>query len=655
MAEATLHNLPPLDLATPDVSDDEKRTLNFCLRLVKEAADHKTNLGIIRRSDEVNDFLKNPFPGRLMSRKPHRPRVALHKARAMCLRQVGMLTEARPKLDIQSKSGKTSAANVLREAAEGIWWEQHFQQKLTNGLIDSQKHGYAACYVAWDKSADGGRGDIAINFLDHESFLVDPMVRHAEDIQKASYVIIKVTRPLPEFWEMYGERGRRIKPEYDEATAEAGGTSLSGIQSPLNDQLSVKYRRPSRRQQKTDQSAIGRATEFRLYLKDHSVDPEKPWIEDQSAPDGRRPNFLFPGKRVLVWAGSTMLYDGPSQYWDGMYPVEVLDWGMETDHPYGESEFFRLMPKEKALNSLSSSTVANAALINDPPWKVPFRSMTPSGIQDLQRYADQPGYAIQHKANYQVMRDPPGAYTDVVFHTMEYLTKEMEVDSGVVDVSQGIRPPSLQSGIAIDSLNLAAQTPIRHQGRKTEDFMSRVGQLVISRILQFYTDQRIMRGYGPDDDVLEFTYSRQMFLLALAEEVEEEKRESMILDVFHDFQFHVIPKSSLAIAKQQKLNLVMQLNAEGKVSDEMVLDEAGMADPKKVLADAHRDKLQKAVLDGQAQLIVQGLIPPSTDPATPPGEAPQTPASQAAGVGVSQTDNQAGGAQSPARPSEQTG
>ena len=653
--ETIQENMDRLDLSHPQVSTEERRTLRFLHRLVDEAQSFKDDIGISSRSDRVREFMVSAFSRKVIEEKPHRSRINLNKIRSVLTRQAGMLTESRPSLDVKSKAGRREAAETLKMAIEGIWNERNFQQAITQGIVFAQKYGYASCYVPWDEGLDFGRGDVNLQFMNPKNVLFDPQLESAAQLQQSDYMIMKRVMPLPRFREMYGRRGAEVKPDQDLSTFE--NMSMHGVQSPMAEGMYAKFRKPSRREKSRVKGAVARAIETRVYMRDYSVNPEQPWITDNATATGHRPNYIFPGKRLLVYAGDRMLYDGPSRYWDGMYPMEILGWGIETDHPYGESEVERLMQINKAMNWLTSGVVDNARLINDPPWKVEQNAMPPTDLQNLKRKADQPGYPIIHRKGYMVERDPPGAMTPVVMNVLEFLEREMQVDSGMVDVTQGVRPPSLQSGIAIDSLLLAAQIVIRLQARAIEDFLARVGQLVISRVIQFYEDRRIFRGYGADQDVMEFAYSRQKFLQQIAKEETQEQIESRLQDLFADFRFYVVPKSGLAIAVQQKQQLYGQLNADGKLADIEVLKVANIPDPEDKLEAAREDILKKAALQGQAAMMAQGGPPPGGPggPGGPPpgDDAPQTPAIQSAGAGASQTDNQAGGAQNVQRPNQQ--
>lgn len=622
--------LPRVEYQSATRSPHELTLLQFAQRLLAEGESHRDSLGIDKRIERVTDFLSVQWSRRRIEEKKHKARVEFNKIRSIIERQVGMLTESRPNINVRSLSGRQSSGEILGKTVEGVWWQRGMQQILTDGIVTAQRHGYAPAYCAYDVSLDYGRGDVLVDFLAPTQVVWDPMVKRAANLQDGDYVILKIPRSIPSFWETYPVRGRFVTPE---RTLSTYLPSPSSMQSPtFSERLYSVFRKPSRKDSDVMEGALPRAYEYRLYYRDRTVDPQHPYIEDPDHPDGVRPNFLFPRKRLIVWSGDTILYDGHSRYWDGLYPVEVLDWGIEVDHPFGESAVELMRPLQEAMNVLVSGAVDNARLINDPPWIVDEGAMDNSEIQKLRAYGDRSGYVHVIPRGFSVRRDPPGQLTNIVLNVVEYLGKELDVSQGITEVVQGQRPASLQSGIALDSLMLASQIVIRLQARAIEDFLSRLGQLIISRIIQFYSDKRLLFTYRPNDPALhEFIWDRQQFILSLLQDgMTRERIEAELQNLYRDYRFSVVPGSNLAVAKLQKLALYERLNASNKISDLDVLKAAEIPDPEQKLKDARADMLAKAQLHAMAQMIAQGGTP--TPPAPP--EAPATPAPLQGGIGV---------------------
>ena len=94
-----------------------------------------------------------------------------------------------------------------------------------------------------------------------------------------------------------------------------------------------------------------------------------------------------------------------------------------------------------------------------------------------------------------------------ILQTFDRLVQLFDKVSGIHEVSQGAAPSANSSGIAIERLQEAAQTKLRQKSRNLERFLTQAGQLMVSRILQFYKAPRIVRLTGDDGDVKFFKFA----------------------------------------------------------------------------------------------------------------------------------------------------
>ena len=102
-------------------------------------------------------------------------------------------------------------------------------------------------------------------------------------------------------------------------------------------------------------------------------------------------------------------------------------------------------------------------------------------------YPVRPGTADRAIVWRQVPPIPPSA-----FSVVELLDASIQIISGVADVTQG-RSGRVVAGKAIAALQEAAQTLLRLKIRYGEAATTRLGQLVVARIQQFYTERRVIR------------------------------------------------------------------------------------------------------------------------------------------------------------------
>ena len=315
------------------------------------------------------------------------------------------------------------------------------------------------------------------------------------------------------------------------------------------------------------------------------MNPDQPHFENGS------PNYLFPRKRLVVTAGDLVLYDGSSKYWDGMYPLEMLDWGIEVDHPFGESEVDLYRSIQEAINYLISGTVQNAGLLNNPPKKV-NATVDPLLQEDLEEHGREEGRVWPFDSLSDIEDFNVNPYGSQVMVVVKALMDAVEFMSGMSEVTSGRTPESVTAASAIEQLITAAQTILRLQGRAIEKFLARLGQLLTSRIIQFYTGERIFNYFGMDGETLQAVWKRAEFIKSLSYAGEEDM-DKKLQQAFRDFTVNVTPLSSLESARQRDLQLKLLLKQVGVIPSIELSRAARIAEPEERLREAKEERMEE--------------------------------------------------------------
>jgi len=103
-----------------------------------------------------------------------------------------------------------------------------------------------------------------------------------------------------------------------------------------------------------------------------------------------------------------------------------------------------------------------------------------------------------------------------------------------------------------NSLQVASQAIVRLRARSFEQFLSRIGQKLISRIFQFYTTDRVIKILGPDGNIRQYEWVRKQIMDPIQRYYEGDYRQKLH-SAFRDLQFKVVEGSSLAMNKIQKV------------------------------------------------------------------------------------------------------
>lgn len=528
------------------VSDDQRRLLTYVERLREEAIAWQDELDLETRTARAFEFLAG---NQLITRreKDFRVRVTANFFHSIVERKAGMNTDQVPQFEVTSRSGYDIAAMVVEKVAQALWSERNGQDMLGTGIIQSCLTGSAPVCMLWDNSLDFGYGDVRMDVLPPGALLVDRRLRRAAALQdNAQYVIVDTPHPLAEICEMYPETGFLVKPDPGLSSFRSR-KKMGETRAPYG-----RYNKPSSRTPDFRSSAIPYATVSRCYFRDYSLDPSRPYDEN-----GKR-NYLFPRKRVIAWSGNVPLYDGHAINWDGMFPFEIMDWGIETQHPYGESEIDNLASVQNALNVLLSGIVNNSILINDPPFLVDEGAFDPEELQNLRRTADKPGHPHVKQHGLNVERWVPGQMTNVVFNTVQLLQQMLEIISGITPVTRGEQPgPGISSGVAIESLFESAQITIRRQQRATRGFIERLGQLMINRIIQYFPAERILRLTDDQEQTMLVMWNREQFVRSLgAKKNDPDDVTKKLAGLFRDLRFRVRSEPFRTPAEKEQAAIV---------------------------------------------------------------------------------------------------
>jgi hypothetical protein len=176
---------------------------------------------------------------------------------------------------------------------------------------------------------------------------------------------------------------------------------------------------------------------------------------------------------------------------------------------------------------------------------------------------------------------------------MKSLLQGIEMMSGLSEASQGKVPKQISAASAIDQLITASQVVVRLEGQGVEDFLSRLGRLMISRVIQYYTGERLLHMFGQDGEVIQAAFSRAKLLGELKKENDQRTRDEKLQDLFRDLNFKVKPFSSLESSHQRQLQIDLLLFQMGLVPGLDVLKSARKPNPEATMKQAQEEQAEK--------------------------------------------------------------
>lgn len=205
---------------------------------------------------------------------------------------------------------------------------------------------------------------------------------------------------------------------------------------------------------------------------------------------GMRPKYPH-NMRLTVKVGDNVLYDGPPSVDDGMYPLAPFYCYKIDGQPYSTGEIKNILDPQKVLNELFYEEYKGLRLVTNSGW---IKDDT-SNVDDTTLTND-PGIVVTKKQGTECNRLPPGEVSPQLSMMEGRMGQSMEHISGMTESTQGERPVGVTAASAIAKLQDQAIGRIRLKSRSYEEYtMIRLGKLVASRIIKYWSKPRMLRAY----------------------------------------------------------------------------------------------------------------------------------------------------------------
>lgn len=203
-------------------------------------------------------------------------------------------------------------------------------------------------------------------------------------------------------------------------------------------------------------------------------------------PKAQRPKYRN-NWRVLINVEKTILYDGEPEVADGMIPlVPIYAYKDDTWHGFGEVK--NIIELQKTLNENRYSVLQGLRLMTNPIW---IRDED-SGVSAAQ-ISNEPGAVFTKKRGTELRRESGVQMSPDLFNQVENDANTMGSISGLNEATQGVSPGASASGRQVRILRDQAVGRIRLKSRYLIDSMQRMGKLTASRIIHYYSPEKMLR------------------------------------------------------------------------------------------------------------------------------------------------------------------
>lgn len=317
-------------------------------------------------------------------------------------------------------------------------------------------------------------------------------------------------------------------------------------------------------------------TLYRTFLHDRSINQTgKPMLMGRAGTNwsymADPMKALYPNGRLIVWTERTILFDGPSPYWHGYFPISRLKIDPWPWSFFGLSILNDLMPGQDILN-----TTINDFLQVFSQW-VNRGSVWDSKIPEgLFRRFD------PRKPNWKVKR--PNAFSEgmkpvegpqLPAWAMQFLTfmfQKFDDIAGTANIQALLQLRQAPGADTIEKFMEALTPEIRLEGRQIEVFLRDVAMMFKGNVFQFESKQRRFATLGESGGLAEdLDYDPDTLIPAMAKgepgyipdldaSLPRHQRARFFM---HQFAFRVAPNSMLAMEAQTRKLLYLQLSRQG--------------------------------------------------------------------------------------------
>lgn len=530
--------------------------------------------------------------------------------------QVPIITDARQKFEfLPTNPLDREFADILNQVAEADWQKNNWSSVLSECLYDAHFYGTGIAEVGHCQDLKNQISGVEFNSRDVFYSFPDP---NATDINvKANSFVYAEPVDVEVLKREYPDKAMYIKPDLVDLM-HGDKTELGPMRFKSPTDLKVTGEADSQ----NDVLQKNQSLKITCYLhsdeyveeKENPQDPMSGYIQKKKYPNGRK----------ICITGNIVLSDGPLPYDDGKFPFAIIKNAELPREFWGLSEVEPLKGPQMIFNKVMSYALDVLTLMGNPVWVVDT-----SAEIDTDNIYNRPGLVIEKAPGSEVTRVEGVELQPYVLQIADKVREYIDSISGANDVTRGVRPEGITAASAIAQLQDAAQTRIREKSRFLDAFLQNVGQMWVSRTLQFTPAPRIVRVTDNQNATQYFKFhveqmkdaqgndlvgddgspKRQARLRYFVQNQDQnsqsfgkisESPNEEVYEIRANFDVRVSTGSSLGFEKDRKFNQAQVLFDRGALDELELLKAADWPDAESVYAKVMDRKSQMAQQNPQA-------------------------------------------------------
>jgi hypothetical protein len=592
----------PVEGDTYQPTDDEKRDLKIAEKAFE------TNKRFKSRYDERWIDFSNMFRGKQW--KEQRPSYRHAEVINLIFREiqssVPIITDMRPKFEfLPQEPSDIEFAEIMNDVAESDWTKYNWSEQLTEGIYDGHKLGTGLYEMGYDPKAENGNG--AVVFKSEDPFYHFPSPQ-AKDVNKDNIAHVKAEPMTLEQIKKRWPNGKYVKSDImGIKRREEFGPDRVRVQSPTD----ATVRADGTQQYDSDMSPEALVVTVYLDPDCEIEEKEKQETKDDGSLEVKYVQTRkYPQGKKIVYAGKVVLESGPNEFEDGRFPFARWQNYVNERQFWGIGDIEQLESPQKVFNKLVSFALDVLTLMGNPVWVVG----TGSGV-DTDNLVNAPGLIIEADDISQVQRQEGVSLQPYVLQLIDRMKLWFDDVSGQGEASRGVQPTGVTAASAIQSLQEATQTRLRQKSRNLDSTLQALGQLYLSRVMQFYTSPRVFRLTNKDGSQKFFKFhieTKQNGAKSVLYTKFEPKNEGGFaegeiqeFEIKGNLDVRVNTGTLLPFARADKENKALNLFDRGIIDEEEVLKALDYPNWEAVLQRV----MEKKALAAQEAAMAQGQPP----------------------------------------------
>lgn len=499
------------------------------------------------------------------------------------------LTDVKPSAEYKTHNDHyASDATNLGKMWTSWYYNQGIDLRYGSAIDYALVSGTGYAYQYWNKFSQD------IDVMAYDSRDVLPIRPIDNSIQSCMGVILRREMTVNAVKAMFPQAARRIKEDRQGTTSKLPESNRENVMNQRIGVSTFERAQMSSQPQEKRGPGIPVVDLYYMYLNDSSTNTSSRdvMVGDFRADGTPANNYsqvvkagdpLYPRKRLVIFTKTAVLYDGPSLYWHGLFPVSKYSLTPWSWSWLGSTPLWDCLPLQDTLNRCLRIMDDHIQKTLRPPVFGDKTSVGESEIKLISEMMAKPGaFWRQNPMGKGVEIGKVEPLDQIITTMIEFAVQKMAERCGVQDMSGLLKLGQMPEAQTVDKIMFATRPEIRSRSRMLEVFYREQGKMFMYNAAQFYTARRKFALLGREGLThAEFDFDPQTFIPV--ESNDPRPRLDIAEEHLRNFSFYVAPSSLLRSAQTTDQMMALTLFRDGAIDPQTLLERLDFPNVKQVM------------------------------------------------------------------------